>query len=78
MGLQSLLTLNFHSCSFRVVSDLSKTARVGASTTSAGNLFQLVGYLAANTQTTVMKNLSCIYTNADTLTNKMPELIACI
>ena len=38
MGLQSLLKLNFHSCSLRVTSNfLSKTATVGASMTSAGN-----------------------------------------
>ena len=39
MGLQSLLKLNFHSCFFRVTSNLSKTATVGASLTSAGYQF---------------------------------------
>ena len=30
--------------------------------------------LKKKTQLTVMKNLPCMYTNPDTLTNKMPEL----
>ena len=39
-GTESLLKLNFHSCSFRVISNLlSKTATVGDSMTSAGNPF---------------------------------------
>ena len=39
-GLQSLLKLNFHSYFFRVASNLLlETARVGASSTSAGNPF---------------------------------------
>ena len=40
MGLQSLLKSNFHSCSFRVTSNLlSKTVRVATSVTSGGNPF---------------------------------------